>query len=1432
MKKKNGFTLVELIGVIVILSILIVMLVPTINRVTGNSKTTLRESKINTIVTAGEEYGNEIINKYQNCIGEGASELAECTVPISTLIANGYIESEDDDNHIIDPITNSPMEGEVLLCYNTNEVSVYGLYIENEHQYSCSEFSVTGKNSLNLSSIAGVGYVGGNKIDVNIIKSGTFEGGFRCQSPNEALAKCRVNGNILEITPTKNQFSEEYREVPITLTGSYEGGQTLEKTYTLKVYPTSLSIKDPALSDSSSACLPIASTDILELEKLNEGDLSVTSTDENILEGTAKEGVLYIASKNKTGEATLTLKESHGNNRATLTRKIYELKVDTENHSLPENLVINSTKVIPIIYRSTGTLTITSTNPNVVHFSSPSNSEAEEITLNGTDNEFTIIAKDSGEAKIQIRGSDCGLIESDFSVSNLALESSKGSVYTGGEMLKTEIITTDTSGLTCSSSDPDAATCEVHATTLEIYPGSKANGDVALTISGPAGIVRYHLTVLPTSIELVDASGNRVDKVCTERGSGKNDKLLYARGTNLGDTIIDDLGVWELADATIAKEGATRPITVENRNIEYGYGREPFHDGFNGGVSRITIKERNGNKTASFDYHIYDLDVEENSRAIKIDETVTLSVQSLATGEISATSNNPRVASVSVEGSGRYSYEVNAVNERTVKITGESTGTAVITIKGSDCGEKKISIAVSGKTLSINLEPGTYTSSVGSSTLSCVTTGILRSCEVTFPAINTTSEYNVVGYSETKDSVTAQYKPGDKITLNYSNSGKTYYGNSADTANPVCTFTSPSSNMIVGSTSYFDMTCIDTGSGIQDGTLETKDFVTKPTGVGEIVSVSSPTAIDKGYAYKVGVKGTKTGLLNISLNAYALQDKFGNGNASTTLSNLFAAEYPAEATWSIGKTNRDDVIAVLYDNRDIDEELPSGYTLKFYGSGDMLDFMSIDYPYQSPWYTDFHSLITNAEFTSGITNVGDYVLYNASNLKTLILSDTLTKIGTRSFANADIYSLSIPDSIVSIGSYAFYNNSNLTELNLSNKLESIGAYSFYDHSLSSLEIPNSVTSIEEFAFANGASGRMNLSDLSFAADSKLQSIGNGAFQYHSLSTLFVPTSLKSIGDGAFSQFDLNEHSTLKSIYFADGSNLITIGDEAFYQAKLESLTLPAKVESIGRLAFGALRSGIDSLYIPSSIKYLGEQFAYGESLKEFIVDSENGAYTSVDGVIYSKDLSTLVKCPDNYYEVGDTLDIPENTKVIAKGAFVGWLATDRDIRGLTINLPSGIENLNIDDNFILFAINSINIENNDTYTTEDGILFDKDKTTIYRLPTYYDIENYTIPNMVKSISQDFAYANVKVKKVTIPESVTSIGSYAFQTDATYGLDTIDLYANEDVTFDLTSFGLLSFGTTAIADQSRTINLKSSKLKSRVDETYAASPFNITTNLES
>ena len=121
-----------------------------------------------------------------------------------------------------------------------------------------------------------------------------------------------------------------------------------------------------------------------------------------------------------------------------------------------------------------------------------------------------------------------------------------------------------------------------------------------------------------------------------------------------------------------------------------------------------------------------------------------------------------------------------------------------------------------------------------------------------------------------------------------------------------------------------------------------------------------------------------------------------------------------------------------------------------------------------------------------------------------------------------------------------------------------------------------------------------------------------------------------------------EHITIP-----DGIEVIR--ERAFMWSSLHSIDLPAGVTTIEQYAFDGCKS-LQSIDIPASVTEIGEGAFEGcESLRSINVDEENEYYASINGVLYSKDLTIIKRVP-----IGAELksfSIPNSVTTIGNGAF-------------------------------------------------------------------------------------------------------------------------------------------------------------------------------------
>jgi hypothetical protein len=232
--------------------------------------------------------------------------------------------------------------------------------------------------------------------------------------------------------------------------------------------------------------------------------------------------------------------------------------------------------------------------------------------------------------------------------------------------------------------------------------------------------------------------------------------------------------------------------------------------------------------------------------------------------------------------------------------------------------------------------------------------------------------------------------------------------------------------------------------------------------------------------------------------------------------------------------------------------------------------------------------------------------------------------------------------------------------NIPSTVTSIGIYAFYNcTSLSSINIPSSVTSIETYAFSCPAlisvdSSNSNYMSIDGVLYNKNQTI---LIQYPVLrsGSFNIPSSVTSIGNGAF-------YNCTGLTAIAIPSSVTSIGSSAFYNCTgITAITIPSLVTTIGSNAFYNC-TGLTSVTIPSSVSSIRSN-AFAQCPAFITVDSSNSYYSSMDGVLYNKNQTTLIQCPTSK---SGSFNIPSSVTSI--GAYACYFCTSLT----TVTIPSSV----------------------------------------------------------------------------------------------------------------------------------------------------------------
>lgn len=247
-----------------------------------------------------------------------------------------------------------------------------------------------------------------------------------------------------------------------------------------------------------------------------------------------------------------------------------------------------------------------------------------------------------------------------------------------------------------------------------------------------------------------------------------------------------------------------------------------------------------------------------------------------------------------------------------------------------------------------------------------------------------------------------------------------------------------------------------------------------------------------------------------------------------------------------------------------------------------------------------------------------------------------------------------------------------------------------------------------------------------------------------LNSVVVPESVESIGSSAF-----EDSVDLKKVTLPDG--VTKIGPSAFYGcSKLTTVNIPAKLEEIDDYTFSGCTQLTD-IKLSESVTYVGESAFEGCS--------------NLNSVTLSENTETIGDCA--FYECDSLYSINlENVSQIGAGAFV-YCANLDDIDLTNCSL--------IGENAFSVCQSLINIKFPDSiysipqtafeYTlweqsAPDDVLYAGDFA--YKIIGDFTDSTLTFKDNTYAINDDFLSNNEYVKKINLPDSLTSIGVSAFE----------------------------------------------------------------------
>ena|GEM_PF-6192888 len=440
------------------------------------------------------------------------------------------------------------------------------------------------------------------------------------------------------------------------------------------------------------------------------------------------------------------------------------------------------------------------------------------------------------------------------------------------------------------------------------------------------------------------------------------------------------------------------------------------------------------------------------------------------------------------------------------------------------------------------------------------------------------------------------------------------------------------------------------------------------------------------------------------------------------------------------------------------------------------------------------------------------------------IPDGITHIAANTFAGRNINEVIIPFGVTHIGAGAFRNAFLLTEIYIPGSVVSLGNHAF-----------ENASAIETITFGGDAPttgdglvmgthvflNNRNLSKVIFEPGSRVSNIGANAFQGDSanlsnLRSIDIPATVTAIGNQAFINSGLN------TLTFADGSNLATIGNNAFEWSPLTGIIrIPNTVTHIGNNAFGRstraagpfatqgiteiifepggptttpLTFGLNvflqnahlhTVTFPNHMQTIGTIFANCYALTTFHIDSSNTHLTTKDGVLFTTDYNELVLFPTGK---GGTFTIPTVTTRIANNSFngarnieyvifennqsnlefIGENAFTLAISLAGFFIPASVETIGDSAFRLTTALKAFTVDPlNNIFFEVDGVLFSETTTggvdiiTLVSYPLNKTATTFEMPDDVTHIATSAFAGQLHLLELTFATTVTHIGHWAF-----------------------------------------------------------------------
>ncbi|KNY29433.1 leucine-rich repeat protein [Pseudobacteroides cellulosolvens] len=298
------------------------------------------------------------------------------------------------------------------------------------------------------------------------------------------------------------------------------------------------------------------------------------------------------------------------------------------------------------------------------------------------------------------------------------------------------------------------------------------------------------------------------------------------------------------------------------------------------------------------------------------------------------------------------------------------------------------------------------------------------------------------------------------------------------------------------------------------------------------------------------------------------------------------------------------------------------------------------------------------------------------------------------------------------------------------------------------------------ASSNSETSPDNLEIRKIIIPENVRTIGNMFAYCPNLKTIDIPSTLNEIQNLPFKFIN---NGKLESINVSEKNNAYSSEDGVLFSKDKSILlyyprskkdthyTVPLSVTAITSHSIAC--NNLKTIDIHENV-YDIQPYSINSSnsLESINVYDENPFFTCSDGILYSKDRSRLILYPSGKSDT--EFVIPSNVSIIESAAINSY-----NLKKITIS--ESVSEI-LENNFISMQLQTIDVDiNNPKFSSENGILFDKEKTKLIKYPSAKDNSVFSIPIGVEKVLK-YAFAGAfKLVRVNVPGTVKAMEDMAF-----------------------------------------------------------------------